>query len=164
MIGWCEGRTALQKAGLEVLDVDHITQSHQQAGEHARELTHRRRGVGGLHRPWSYASAIVAAAIESHLPVILWTPYRDDTGGIIGASIARGALAEVGIDAPLVHGNFDDQAQSGSVTKLAKYAPATHTPAPHDLRCMWRTLDGHVYCADRPYRLAHPIRYRSGCL
>ncbi len=120
-----EGRTALQKAGLEVIDMDHITQSHVQAGKHASELAHRGAELLIIYiGRWSYASAIVAAAIESHLPVILWTPYRDDTGGIIGASIARGSLAEVGINAPLVHGNFDDPATIKELVELSKVRSA----------------------------------------
>jgi L-fucose isomerase len=105
-----EAREILKGAGFDVIDEDSITQSHKQAGTHARDLAHRGAELLIIYiGRWSYSSAIVAAALESHLPVILWTNARDDTGGIIGASIARGALAEVGIDAPLVHGNFGDK-------------------------------------------------------
>jgi L-fucose isomerase len=120
-----EGRQLLTKNGLEVLDVDHITQSHQQAGQHVRELVARGAEVLVIFiGRWSYSSTIVASALESHLPVVLWAPYRDDTGGIIGASIARGALAEVGIDAPLVHGNFDDPATAKELFELCKVRSA----------------------------------------
>jgi L-fucose isomerase len=120
-----EGRQALQKAGFEVLDMDHITQSHVQAGKHARELTQRGAELLIIFiGRWSYSSAIVAAALESRLPVVIWAPYRDDTGGIIGASIARGALAEVGVEAPLVHGNFDDKDTIEELIELAKVRSA----------------------------------------
>lgn len=120
-----EGRQLLTRNGLEVLDVDQITQSHQQAGQHSRDLAQRGAEVLVVFiGRWSYSSTIVASALESHLPVILWAPYRDDTGGIIGASIARGALAEVGIDAPLVHGNFDDPATIKELLELCRVRSA----------------------------------------
>lgn len=120
-----EGRQLLTKNGMEVLDADHITQSHQQAGQQVRDLAQRGAEVLVIFiGRWSYSSTIVAAALESHLPIILWAPYRDDTGGIIGASIARGALAEVGIDAPLVHGNFDDPATLKELLEMCKLRSA----------------------------------------
>jgi L-fucose isomerase len=120
-----EGRQLLTKNGMEVLDADHITQSHQQAGHQVRDLSQRGAEVLVIFiGRWSYSSTIVAAALESHLPIILWAPYRDDTGGIIGASIARGALAEVGIDAPLVHGNFDDPATIQELLEMCKLRSA----------------------------------------
>jgi L-fucose isomerase len=120
-----EARKVLTNAGMKVLDMDQITQSHQQAGLHAKELEHQGAEVLVIYiGRWSYSSAIVAAALESRLPVILWAPYRDDTGGIIGASIARGALAEVGIDAPLVHGNFDDSETIKELIRLCKVRSA----------------------------------------
>jgi L-fucose/D-arabinose isomerase len=119
------GRDMLVKAGMDVLDIDAITQSHQQGAQHARELSYRGAEVLVVFiGRWSYSSTIVAIALESHLPVILWAPYRDDTGGIIGASIARGALAEVGIDAPLVHGNVDEPETSRRLVQLCKVRSA----------------------------------------
>ncbi len=120
-----EGRKLLQSLGMEVLDMDHITQSHQQAAQHAKELAFRGAELLVIYiGRWSYSSAIVAAALESGLPIVLWTSARDDTGGIIGASIARGALAEVGIDAPLVHGNFDDPETARQLQALCKVRSA----------------------------------------
>jgi L-fucose isomerase len=120
-----EARTLLSKAGMEVLDMDHITQSHQQAALHAKELAYRGAEVLVIYiGRWSYSSTMVAAALESRLPVVLWAPYRDDTGGIIGASIARGALAEVGLDVPLVHGNFDDPETAKRLTDLCRVRSA----------------------------------------
>jgi L-fucose isomerase len=120
-----DARRTLNHAGLSVLDANEITQSHKQAAHQAKDLAQRGAELLVIYiGRWSYSSAVVAAALESHLPVILWTNARDDTGGIIGASIARGALAEVGIDAPLVHGNFDDQTAIDQILALAKVRSA----------------------------------------
>lgn len=105
-----EAREAIETMGLEVIDPGEITRSHQQAQAQAKELSHRGAEVLVFYvASWIFASAVVAAADAARLPVIVWTNARRDTGGLIGAGIAKGSLDEVGIDAPLIYGDFDDQ-------------------------------------------------------
>ena len=57
---------------------------------------------------WSYGSAVVAAASECGVPVVVWTDTDIVQVGIVGASVVRGSLDEAGITNCLVYGDFDD--------------------------------------------------------
>jgi len=48
------------------------------------------------------------AAINADVPVIVWAAESAETFGIVGGSIVRGALDEVGITSYLVYGGFED--------------------------------------------------------
>jgi L-fucose/D-arabinose isomerase len=120
-----EARDHLQALGMIVFDLDRITQSHQQAAKDAKELTYRGAEVLVIYiGRWSYSNAIVAAALESRLPIILWTNARHETTGIIGTSIAHGALAEVGIDAPIIHANFEEKPSLERIKSLCRVRAA----------------------------------------
>src|SRR5665811_1656684 len=58
---------------------------------------------------WTYSSTSVMAALKAGVPVIVWANDSLETFGIVGGSIARGAMDEVGISNYLVYGKFDEE-------------------------------------------------------
>ena len=59
---------------------------------------------------WVFSTtAAIGRLLNVPVPLILWTNARPDCAGLIGAAITKGALDEVGMAAPLVYGNFDDE-------------------------------------------------------
>lgn len=112
-------KKALTSMDFEVIDCGEITRSHQQAASHAREIAYRRAEVLVMYiSGWCYSSAVVAAGSEAHLPVIIWTDSRPDTGGLIGAAISKGALDEVGIHNRFIYGGFDNEQVLSGLRKL----------------------------------------------
>ena len=102
-------RDTISSLELTVEDVGELTRTPQQAAAHGAALAARGAQVLVLYVGcWSFATAVVAAAQASGLPAVLWTNARKDTGGLIGAAAARGALAEIGRCAPLLYGDFTD--------------------------------------------------------
>jgi L-fucose/D-arabinose isomerase len=55
---------------------------------------------------------------------VLWTNDQPDCHGLIGAAVTKGGLEEVGIDAPLVYGDFDDAPTLAEVKMLCTGAAA----------------------------------------
>lgn len=105
-----KARLTLKTLKLEVIDPGVITRSHIQAQTQAKELAYKGAQVLVFYvTSWIFASAIVAAVDAVKLPAIIWTNERKDTGGLIGASIAKGSLDEIGVDAPLVYGDFNNK-------------------------------------------------------
>jgi len=112
-------KKALTSMDFEVIDCGQITRSHQQAASHAKEIAYRGAEVLVLYiAGWCYSSAVVSAASEAHLPVIVWTDSRPDTGGLIGAAISKGALDEVGIHNRFIYGGFDNEQALSRLRKL----------------------------------------------
>ena len=102
-------RTTLEGIGVRVLDCGEIARTAQEMTRQGEEL--RRQGIHALvvHvGTWTYSSTTVMAAIKADVPVIVWANAEVGTFGIVGGSIARGALDEVGIKSYLVYGDFDD--------------------------------------------------------
>ncbi len=130
--GLIQAKTFLESAkktlislGFEVIDCGEITRTHQQAASQTKEIICRGAEVLVVYvSGWSYSSAAVAAGTEANVPVIIWTNSRPDTGGLIGASIARGALDEVGGYNRFVYGEFDDERTLNNLKKLCIAASA----------------------------------------
>lgn len=53
---------------------------------------------------WTYASHSVVAGMDVGVPVLVWADDTPGHSGIVGASIVRGSLDEVGVMTKLVHG------------------------------------------------------------
>ncbi len=58
---------------------------------------------------WTYSNMTVEPARLVGVPVVVWTYSGPGNVGIVGGSIARGALDEVGITTTLSYGDFDDE-------------------------------------------------------
>ena len=96
--------------GFDVVRPNGPTRTPEEAVAHIRKLEDA--GVETLIlyiADWSYSTtAAWSALLTNRLPLILWTNARPDCAGLIGAGVTKGALSEVGIEAPFVYGNFDD--------------------------------------------------------
>jgi L-fucose isomerase len=104
-----QAREGLRALSFTVLDTGDVSRTHQEAQRQAADLVTRGAEVLVLYiSGWVYGSTVVAAAQAAGVPVVLWTNAQKGTGGLIGAGVARGSLDEVGIEAPLVYGNFED--------------------------------------------------------
>jgi len=57
---------------------------------------------------WTYSNIGVQLYESTKLPILIWTDSGPGNIGIVGASITRGALEEVGAKNTLIHGPFDD--------------------------------------------------------
>jgi len=105
-----EARKALETAGVKVFDCGGIARTNKEMKEQGEKL--RQEGIHALVLyvgTWTYSSTSVMAAINADVPVIVWASSSVETFGIVGGSIVRGALDEVGIKNYLVYGDFDDQ-------------------------------------------------------
>jgi L-fucose/D-arabinose isomerase len=105
-----QARKALNKVADEVIDCGEIARSNQEMKKQGEKL--RMEGIHVLViyvGTWTYSSTSVMAAMESDVPVIVWASSNIETFGIVGGSIVRGAMDEVGIKTYLVYGGFDDK-------------------------------------------------------
>lgn len=105
-----KAREALKGLGFEVIDCGDIARTTRQMADQGEEL--RRKGVHVLViyvGTWTYSSTAVAASMKADVPVVVWANSDIETFGIVGGSIVRGALDEVGIKNYLVYGDFKDK-------------------------------------------------------
>jgi len=118
-------KRALEEMGFEVLDEGPLHRSVAEMTQAARGL--RFRGVNALViyvGTWTYSNAAASAALEAGVPVVVWGDATPGTCGLVGAAVARGGLAEVGIHAHLVYGLFDDPATCAKMKRLLDAACA----------------------------------------
>ena len=73
---------------------------------------------------WTYCNIGVQLAEMTKLPVLIWTDSGPGNIGLVGASITRGALDEIGVKNTLVHGGFDDKATLEKIKKWCSGAAA----------------------------------------
>jgi len=112
-------KAALTELGFEVLDEGRLHRSPAEMAAAGRAL--RARGVQALALyvgTWTYSNAAAAAALEAAVPIVLWADAMPGTCGLVGATAARGGLAEVGVRAHLVYGRFDDERTRARVRSL----------------------------------------------
>jgi L-fucose isomerase len=105
-----KARKALEKTGVSVYDCGDIARTNIQMSEQGEKL--RRKGIHVLViyvGTWTYSSTAVMASMKAGVPVIVWANSSVETFGIVGGSIVRGALDEVGIKNYLVYGDFEDK-------------------------------------------------------
>ena len=114
-----KARDSLKKLGFEVCDNGEIARTSQQMANQGEEL--RRRGIHVLViyvGTWTYSSTAVMASMKVGVPVIVWANSSIETFGIVGGSIVRGALDEVGIKTYLIYGGFKDERLLNDLKKL----------------------------------------------
>ena len=101
----------LDELGFEVLRHDTITRTPQEGVAHIQELIQAGAEAIVLYiADWAFSTtSAIGGLLNNPIPLILWTNARPDCAGLIGAAITKGALDEIGIEAPLVYGNFDDK-------------------------------------------------------
>jgi L-fucose isomerase len=112
-------RQALQKLGVEVLDCNEIARTATEMKDHGERL--RGENIHALViyvGSWTYSNTAVMAAVNANVPVIIWANSNVETFGIVGGSIARGALDEMGIKNFLVYGDFNE---ARVINDLKKY-------------------------------------------
>jgi L-fucose isomerase len=105
-----EARDALQGLGMKVVDCGAIARTTSAMAEQGEKL--RREGIHVLViyvGTWTYSSTAVIASMKVDVPVIVWANASIETFGIVGGSIVRGALDEVGMKTYLVYGDFKDK-------------------------------------------------------
>jgi len=110
----------LSSLGFSVLRPNLPTRTPEEAVAHIRALEDAGVEVLVMYvADWSYSTtAAWSLLLTNRLPVVLWTNARPDCAGLIGAGIAKGALAEVGLEPTLVYGNFDDQSVCAQLRRL----------------------------------------------
>jgi L-fucose isomerase len=104
-----EVRKAIESQGMKVVDCGGIARTAQQMTTHGEML--RREGVHVLViyvGTWTYSNTAVMASIKADVPVVVWANSNIETFGIVGGSIVRGALEEVGIKNFILYGDYKD--------------------------------------------------------
>ncbi|MCX7017501.1 MAG: hypothetical protein WCK47_09115 [bacterium] len=116
----------LAALGFHVMRVSEITRTPEEAARHIRML--ESAGAEALVMyvvDWSYSTtAAIGSLLNNGLPVVLWTNARPDCVGLVGMAITKGGLDEVGIDAAVVYGNFDDPATQDELKTLCTASAA----------------------------------------
>lgn len=111
---------SLKKLGFEIYSSGKIGRTNTQMAHQGEEL--RKKGIHVLVLyvgSWAYSSNSVIAARKAGVPVIVWADtHLDSGGGLVGGSIIRGALEEVGIKNYLISGDFNDQETLGKLKTL----------------------------------------------
>lgn len=105
------GAHVLEELGFRTIRPNGPTRTSVEAVRHFRLMEDAGAEAVVLYiADWSYSTTAAIGALRSNrLPLILWTNAQPDCAGLIGAAITKGGLNEVGLDAPLVYGNFDDE-------------------------------------------------------
>jgi L-fucose isomerase len=114
-----EVRTCIEGLGVKVVDCGAIARTGSQMTEQAERL--RRETIHALViyvGTWTYANTSVMAAIRADVPVVVWASSKLETFGIVGGSIVRGALEEVGVKNFMLYG---DVADPETLAKLKHY-------------------------------------------
>ena len=114
-----EIRGAIEGLGMKVVDCGAIARTGQQMTEQAEQL--RRAAIHALViyvGTWTYSNTAVMAALRADVPVVVWASSRLETFGIVGGSIVRGALEEVGVCNFILYGDCTDAA---TLAKLKHY-------------------------------------------
>ena len=121
-----EAISVLEKLGFQVLHLDAITRTPEEGVSHIQELIQAGAETMVLYiADWAFSTtAAIGSLLNNPIPLILWTNARPDCAGLIGAAITKGALDEVGIEAPLVYGNFDDEKTCQKLKMLCTGAAA----------------------------------------
>ena len=104
-----EVREALEGLGFTVVDCGVIARTAAQMTEQGETL--RRAGVHVLViyvGTWTYSNTAVMASIRADVPVVVWANASVETFGIVGGSIVRGALEEVGVKNFMLYGDITD--------------------------------------------------------
>lgn len=118
-------KATLAAMGYEVLDEGPLHRSLAEMTVAGKAL--RFRGVKALVLyvgTWTYSNCAAAAAREAGVPVVIWADANPGTCGLVGATVVRGGMAEVGLHANLVYGLFEDEATQAKVKRLLDAACA----------------------------------------
>lgn len=115
-----DAEAALQGLGFEVVIAStELGRTFRQMIDQAKTLHNQGIDVLVLYVPdWSYASNAVVGGLNAHVPVIVWADDTPGQNGIVGASIIRGGLDDVGVKTKLIHGKTDDP---NTLKKLATW-------------------------------------------
>lgn len=114
-----KAKQTLEKIGNRVISCGEIARTNKEMTEQGEIL--RREGIHVLVLyvgTWTYSSTSVMASFKADVPVIVWANSNIETFGIVGGSIVRGALDEVGIKNFLVYGDFEDKRVQSSLKTL----------------------------------------------
>ncbi|MHB1347491.1 MAG: L-fucose/L-arabinose isomerase family protein [Candidatus Humimicrobiaceae bacterium] len=103
-------KEVIEKTGSVVYGFDDIARTPEEMRDQAEKLRRENINVLVIYvGTWTYSSTAVMAAMKADVPVIVWANDSLETFGIVGGSISRGALDEVGVTNYLVYGKFDDE-------------------------------------------------------
>jgi L-fucose isomerase len=114
-----KARQALSGLGFKVLDCGKIARTSADMTAQGEQL--RRDGIHALViyvGTWTYSSTSVMASMRADVPVVVWANSDVETFGIVGGSIVRGALDEVGVKNYMVYGGFEDPRVLGRLKTL----------------------------------------------
>ncbi len=112
----------LGEIGFAVVRPEGPTRCPEEGVEHLRALEDAGAEAIVLYlADWSFSTtAAWSALLSRRLPLVIWTNAYPDCAGLIGSGVVKGALSEVGIEAPLVYGNFDDPAIRKQLGQLCR--------------------------------------------
>jgi len=104
-------KEVLEKTGWEIVTASsQVGRTYSEMIRQARMLREKGVQILVLLVPdWTYSSHSAAAGLNIGVPVLVWADDEVGHSGIVGASIVRGALDEVGVMTTLVHGSIGDQ-------------------------------------------------------
>jgi len=106
-----QAKACLAGIGMEVLECGGIARTNQEMTSQGNQIRQMGAEVLVIYTgTWTYSSTTVSAALAAGVPTIVWADATVGRFGIVGGSIARGALDEMGIKTTLVYGTgLDDQ-------------------------------------------------------
>ena len=120
-----EVKETLSEIGLKVIDCKEIARTNQEMTSQGRELRLKGAEVLVIYvGTWTYSNTAVSAAMEAEVPVIVWADAHPGMCGIVGGSIVKGALDEIGIYSSLVCGELNDNKVLNKVKMLCTSASA----------------------------------------
>lgn len=100
----------LKRLGCEVVAGEVISRTNEEMAQQGARMRSEGAEVLVLQvATWTYSNTSITAALESDLPVIVWSDASPGSYGIVGASIVRGSLDTVGVQNTLIHGTADDE-------------------------------------------------------
>ena len=105
-----KAKDMLARLGFEVVAKDRIARSDSDMAAQGAYLQQEQAEVMVLQVAcWTYPNTSISAALAANLPVIVWSDATKGSIGIVGASIVRGSLEEMGIRNTILHGVAEDQ-------------------------------------------------------
>ncbi|HDY65048.1 MAG TPA: hypothetical protein ENH84_02290 [Phycisphaerae bacterium] len=106
-----QAKACLAEIGMEVLECGEIARTNKEMTAQGNQVRQMGAEVLIIYTgTWTYSSTAVSAALAADVPTIVWADATPGRFGIVGGSITRGALDEMGIKTTLVYGTgLDDQ-------------------------------------------------------
>src|SRR3989304_3277162 len=100
-----KAKDSIVRIGMAVLDCGKIARTDKEMTFQGNKLKQMGAEVLVIYvGTWTYSNTAVSAALAAGVPTVIWADSTLGMFGIVGGSIARGALDEMGIRTTLIYG------------------------------------------------------------